>query len=138
MLKFFFFSLSLQFFNDLRFKSRIIRIGQAVSNNAYTSTEPIRSSSNTMLIGYWSSAGHRGFKLRYTAQVPARKFQNLLPAIIYSSCILTMKFNVHQRVSYFSRLWLCEISRVLLTSDQLVLMCCPQPAVMYCGKAKVT
>ncbi|TGZ53188.1 Cubilin [Temnothorax longispinosus] len=57
---------ALSFYNDFRFKSKIKVLGQGA-----TSMEEIRSSSNTMIIGYWSSAGHRGFKLRYTAEAPA-------------------------------------------------------------------
>ncbi|XP_029168402.1 cubilin-like [Nylanderia fulva] len=56
----------LSFYNDFGFNSKIIGLGQSA-----TSTEEIRSSSNTMIISYWSSTGHRGFKLRYTAQAPA-------------------------------------------------------------------
>lgn len=72
----------LQFYNDFNFKSKIKVLGQSAS------TEEIRSSSNTMIINYWSSAGHRGFKLRYTAQAPARKFQKPLLIVIYPSCII--------------------------------------------------
>ncbi|XP_071569184.1 cubilin isoform X2 [Temnothorax nylanderi] len=57
---------ALSFYNDFRFKSKIKVLGQGASI-----MEEIRSSSNTMIIGYWSSAGHRGFKLRYTAEAPA-------------------------------------------------------------------
>ncbi|EFN66210.1 Cubilin [Camponotus floridanus] len=56
---------ALSFYNDFSFKSKIKVLGQSAS------TEEIRSSSNTMIVNYWSSAGHRGFKLRYTAQAPA-------------------------------------------------------------------
>lgn len=73
----------LQFYNDFGFKSKIKILGQSAS-----STEEIRSSSNTMIINYWSSAGHRGFKLQYMAQAPARKFQKPLLTIIYPSCII--------------------------------------------------
>ncbi|XP_014475365.1 PREDICTED: cubilin [Dinoponera quadriceps] len=57
---------SLSFYNDFRFKSKIKTLGRV----SQASTEEIKSSSNTMIIGYWSSSGHRGFKLRYTAQAP--------------------------------------------------------------------
>jgi len=66
----------LQFYNDFRFKSKIKVLGQGAG------IEEIRSSSNTMIIGYWSSAGHRGFKLQYTAEYPARKSQRLLSTLI--------------------------------------------------------
>ncbi|KAH0948163.1 hypothetical protein HN011_006977 [Eciton burchellii] len=56
---------ALSFYNDFRFKSKIKVLGQD------SSTGEIRSSSNTMLVAYWSSVGHRGFKLRYSAQAPA-------------------------------------------------------------------
>ncbi|XP_050461753.1 cubilin-like [Cataglyphis hispanica] len=56
---------ALSFYNDFNFRSKIKTLGQSAS------TEEIRSSSNIMIINYWSSAGHRGFKLRYTAQAPA-------------------------------------------------------------------
>ncbi|XP_012062648.1 PREDICTED: cubilin [Atta cephalotes] len=57
---------ALTFYNDFRFKSRIRILGQGGTN-----IDEIRSSSNTMIISYWSSAGHRGFKLRYRAEAPA-------------------------------------------------------------------
>ncbi|XP_011637168.1 cubilin-like [Pogonomyrmex barbatus] len=56
---------ALSFYNDFHYKSKIKVLGQGAN------TETIRSSSDTMLIGYWSSTGHRGFKLRYTAEAPA-------------------------------------------------------------------
>ncbi|RLU24405.1 hypothetical protein DMN91_002494 [Ooceraea biroi] len=56
---------ALTFYNDYRFKSKIKVLGQG------STTQEIKSSSNTMLIAYWSSVGHRGFKLRYSAQIPA-------------------------------------------------------------------
>ncbi|XP_039305004.1 cubilin isoform X2 [Solenopsis invicta] len=62
---------ALTFFNDFRYRSKIKILGQGAS------IEEIRSSSNTMNIGYWSSAGHRGFKLRYTATAPAPCGRNL-------------------------------------------------------------
>ncbi|EFN89302.1 Cubilin, partial [Harpegnathos saltator] len=58
---------SLSFYNDFRYKSKIKTLGRI----SHDSTEEISSSSNTMIIGYWSSAGHRGFKLRYYSRVPA-------------------------------------------------------------------
>nr|XP_012218853.1 PREDICTED: cubilin-like [Linepithema humile] len=56
---------ALSFYNDFRFKSKIKVLGQGAS------IEQIRSSTNTMSLGYWSSIGHRGFKLRYIALPPA-------------------------------------------------------------------
>ncbi|XP_012136673.2 cubilin [Megachile rotundata] len=56
---------SLVFYNDFRFKSMI----KAVRQNG--TLERVRSSSNTMMIGYSSSVGSRGFKLRYYASIPA-------------------------------------------------------------------
>ncbi|CAK9795155.1 Cubn [Anthophora quadrimaculata] len=59
------FEYSLMFYNDFRFRSRIKVLQQQMT------TQQIRSSSNTMMIGYYSSPGYRGFKLRYHAQAPA-------------------------------------------------------------------
>ncbi|KAG7199007.1 hypothetical protein KM043_013159 [Ampulex compressa] len=56
---------SVSFYNDLRYKSRIKVIGQTPN------TDQVRSSSNNMMIGYWSSTGHRGIKFRYRAEAPA-------------------------------------------------------------------
>ncbi|XP_014605735.1 PREDICTED: cubilin-like [Polistes canadensis] len=58
-------SYSLSFYNDFRMKSRIKTL---MSN---TDVPQIRSSGNTMLIGYWAPVGYRGFKLRYSAVAPA-------------------------------------------------------------------
>ncbi|KZC14141.1 Cubilin [Dufourea novaeangliae] len=55
----------LSFYNDFKFKSRIKVLNQN------DTTQQIRSSSNTMMIGYSSSVGYRGFKLRYSAAAPA-------------------------------------------------------------------
>ncbi|KAL0113327.1 hypothetical protein PUN28_012468 [Cardiocondyla obscurior] len=56
---------ALSFYNDFRWRSKIAILGQGAN------VEEIRSSSNTMVIGYWSSTGHRGFKLQYKAEAPA-------------------------------------------------------------------
>jgi len=45
-----------------------------------------------MIIGYWSSAGHRGFKLQYTAEYPARKSQKLLSTLIMYFVIMQFKW----------------------------------------------
>ncbi|XP_033347146.1 cubilin [Bombus vosnesenskii] len=50
------------FYNDFRFKSRI----KTIRSNS--TDRMIISSSNTMMIGYYSSPGYRGFKLRYRAE----------------------------------------------------------------------
>ncbi|XP_076174105.1 cubilin isoform X2 [Ptiloglossa arizonensis] len=56
---------TISFYNDFRFRSRIKILSQNVT------MRQIKSSSNTMMIGYSSSPGHRGFKLRYTGVAPA-------------------------------------------------------------------
>ncbi|KAK2582770.1 hypothetical protein KPH14_005035 [Odynerus spinipes] len=56
---------SLSFYNDFQFKTRIRSVTKAME------VPSIRSSGNTMMIGYWASIGHRGFKLRYSAVAPA-------------------------------------------------------------------
>lgn len=57
-----------QFYNDFRFKSRI----KTIRSNS--TDRMIISSSNTMMIGYYSSPGYRGFKLRYRAEPNPRTF----------------------------------------------------------------
>lgn len=56
-----------QFYNDFKFKSKIRSM---VQNDTLPQ---IRSSGNTMSIGYFSSPGYRGFKAHYSASAPARK-----------------------------------------------------------------
>ncbi|XP_054002675.1 cubilin [Hylaeus anthracinus] len=56
---------TLSFYNDFRFASRIKLVGQNDTDRQ------IKSSSNTMMIGFTSSRGYRGFKLRYTGVAPA-------------------------------------------------------------------
>ncbi|XP_076296135.1 cubilin [Lasioglossum baleicum] len=55
----------LSFYNDLKFRSKI---KSEIQNNTLTQ---IRSSSNTMTVGYFSSPGYRGFKAHYYASIPA-------------------------------------------------------------------
>jgi histidinol phosphatase-like PHP family hydrolase len=64
----------LQFYNDFHFRSKIKVLGQG----AITEQSAVRSSTNTMSLGYWSSIGHRGLKLRYAAVAPARKLQIII------------------------------------------------------------
>ncbi|KOC70062.1 Cubilin [Habropoda laboriosa] len=59
------FGYSVMFYNDLRFRSRIKVLQPNMTGQL------IKSSSNTMMIGYYSSPGYRGFKLRYRAEAPA-------------------------------------------------------------------
>ncbi|XP_034938584.1 cubilin [Chelonus insularis] len=55
----------LAFYNDLQSRSQIavVRTGEYESH--------ISSSTNFMLISFWSSTGHRGLKAQYTAYAPA-------------------------------------------------------------------
>ncbi|XP_076655704.1 cubilin [Halictus rubicundus] len=55
----------LSFYNDFKFKSKI----KSMTHN--DTLRQIRSSSNTMTIGYFSSPGYRGFTSRYSASAPA-------------------------------------------------------------------
>ncbi|XP_076628821.1 cubilin [Colletes latitarsis] len=57
--------MSLSFYNDFRFRSRIKMLSQN------DTMREIKSSSNTMMIGYSLHPGYRGFKLRYTGVAPA-------------------------------------------------------------------
>lgn len=89
LLTFFF----IQFYNDFRFKSRI----KLIRHN--DTIQQVRSSSNTMMIGYSSAPGFHGFKVRYNAVAPARTF--LQPSDIgtgYSSrklnCIFLTVLNI--------------------------------------------
>lgn len=64
----FFFLFCIQFYNDFNFRSTI----KVLRPNS--TTKRVTSSSNTMMIGSYTSSGYRGFKLHYFAEAPARTF----------------------------------------------------------------